>query len=59
MTQELYSFFLVTAPGLEQLALDEWSQKSRYLREIYPDLMSKEEDIYPRIVTGGVELFLN
>ncbi|MCB0385268.1 MAG: hypothetical protein KDD43_07730, partial [Bdellovibrionales bacterium] len=58
MTQELYSFFLVTAPGLEQLALDEWKRKSEFLREVYPELISLEEDACGRTVTGGVELFL-
>ncbi|MCC7406225.1 MAG: hypothetical protein IT288_17665 [Bdellovibrionales bacterium] len=58
MKQDLYSFFLVTAPGLEELALEEWRVKSQFLRELYPQLMSPEQDACARTVIGGVELFL-
>ena len=48
----------MTTPGLEELALEEWRAKSQYLRDIYPEIISDEQDVEPQLVTGGVELFL-
>lgn len=50
------NFFLMTTPGLEELALTEWQTKSRLLAEIYPSHVMVTNGESGQIVSGGVEI---
>lgn len=49
-------FFLVTTPGLEELAHTEWQTKRKLLAETYPLHVLRESGESGQIVAGGVEI---
>ncbi len=50
------NFFLMTTPGLEELALTEWQTKRRLLADIYPSHAIGTNGESGQIVSGGVEI---
>lgn len=49
-------FFLVTTPGLEELARAEWQTKRKLLADTYPSHVLRESGESGQIVPGGVEI---